>query len=67
MPTPYWPIAGSVSAVLAAGAAQKTSGSWIRMPAPSPCNGSAPVAPRWRQVLEDPQTLRDDARGSSCP
>ena len=45
MPTPYWPMAGS-EALRSACLAQETVNSWIRM-APSPCSGSAPVAPRW--------------------
>ena len=46
MPTPYWPIAGSVMPSLPQARRRNASGSWIRMPAPSPCSGSAPVAPR---------------------
>ena len=39
---------------------RNASGIWIRMPAPSPCSGSAPVAPRCVEILEDLQPLRDD-------
>ena len=46
MPTPYWPSAGSVMPSLPQARRRNASGSWIRMPAPSPCSGSAPVAPR---------------------
>ena len=51
MPTPYWPIAGSVSPCAPHTRRRKRSGSWIRMPAPSPCSGSAPVAPRCERFL----------------
>ena len=51
MPTPYWPIAGSVRPCAPQTRRRKRSGSWIRMPAPSPCNGSAPVAPRCDRFL----------------
>ena len=51
MPTPYWPIAGSVRPCAPQARRRNASGSWIRMPAPSPCSGSAPVAPRWVRFL----------------
>ncbi len=60
MPTPYWPIAGSVSPCAPHTRRRKRSGSWIRMPAPSPCSGSAPGGAAVREVLEDRQRLRDD-------
>ena len=31
-------------------ARKKASGTWVRMPAPSPTSGSAPVAPRWSRL-----------------
>ena len=39
---------------------RNASGSWIRMPAPSPCSGSAPVAPRCVRFFENREPLRDD-------
>ena len=42
---------GQRDAELAAGARKNASGIWIRMPAPSPCSGSAPVAPRCVRLL----------------
>ena len=43
MPTPYSPSGGSVNALLGHFARGRTRpGIWIRMPAPSPCSGSAP-------------------------
>ena len=51
MPTPYWPIAGSVRPCAPQTLRRNASGSWIRMPAPSPCSGSAPVAPRCVRFL----------------
>ena len=35
------------------------SGSWTRMPAPSPVSGSAPAAPRWFEVAERGEGLLD--------
>ena len=43
--------AGSVIPGLPQARRRKASGIWIRMPAPSPCSGSAPVAPRWVRFL----------------
>ena len=60
MPTPYWPIAGSVMPSLPQARRRNASGSWIRMPAPSPCSGSAPVAPRCVRFSRISQALRDD-------
>ena len=50
MPTPYWPMAGSVRPCAPHALRRNRSGSWIRMPAPSPCSGSAPVAPRCERL-----------------
>ncbi len=47
MPTPYSPASGSSIPIPAHSRLRKRWGIWIRMPAPSPCSGSAPVAPRW--------------------
>ena len=47
MPTPYSPGGGSSTPCLAISSRYSASGSWIRMPAPSPISLSAPTAPRW--------------------
>ncbi len=47
MPTPYSPGAGRVTPWAAISSRYRASGSWIRMPAPSPMSLSAPTAPRW--------------------
>ncbi len=36
---------------LAISSRNRVSGIWIRMPAPSPCSGSAPTAPRWSRFF----------------
>ena len=47
MPTAYAPLSGSGNG---ATARRKASGTWVRMPAPSPESGSAPEAPRWSRL-----------------
>ena len=51
---------GSVMPSLPHARRRKASGSWIRMPAPSPCSGSAPVAPRCDRLLRIVEALPDD-------
>ena len=47
-PTAYWPGGGRMSP---SSPRRKRSGTWTRMPAPSPVSGSAPVAPRWSRLV----------------
>ena len=47
MPTAYAPAGGRSASRTAR---KKASGTWVRMPAPSPTSGSAPVAPRWSRL-----------------
>ena len=67
MPTPYWPSAGSVMPSSPQARRRNASGIWIRMPAPSPCSGSAPVAPRCVRFSRIASALRDDRRGVLRP
>ena len=41
-------------------ARRKASGTWVRMPAPSPTSGSAPVAPRWSRLRSAVERVLDD-------
>ena len=46
-PTPYSPKGGKATPCKAISSRYKASGIWIKIPAPSPINLSAPTAPRW--------------------
>ena len=48
-PTPYWPAGGSSKSTTAR---KNASGIWMRIPAPSPVRGSAPVGAAVLEVLE---------------
>ena len=47
VPTAYAPLSGSGNGVTPR---RNASGTWVRMPAPSPESGSAPEAPRWSRL-----------------
>ena len=47
--------------------ARRRPGIWIRMPAPSPCSGSAPVAPRCVRLSQDREALLDDVVATCGP
>ena len=44
-------VPGRAGATSPSSARRKRSGTWTRIPAPSPVSGSAPVAPRWSRLV----------------
>ena len=64
MPTEYSPSGGRSKSTLARSSA---SGTWVRMPAPSPELGSEPAAPRWSRLCSAVRPGGDDrARPASA-
>ena len=64
MPTAYSPSGGRSKSTLARSSA---SGTWVRMPAPSPEFGSEPAAPRWSRLCSAVRPCGDDRRATGGP